>query len=53
MKWFYILIVVFGLMIFGQYKPQIALSIAAVIFLGTLVYNSDRVEKIMKGEFKQ
>lgn len=38
-----------GLVILGQYSPKIGLALAAVIFLGSLVFNSVNLEKILNG----
>lgn len=47
--WFGIFLTVL-LVFIGQWNHKIGLALAALIFLGTVVYNIKGYEQIMKGE---
>jgi hypothetical protein len=50
MSVFYGALAIIGLIVLGQYQPKIALAVAALILLSTVVLNIENFKQIAKGE---
>lgn len=49
MRFLYAILVIVGLVIMGEYSPKIALTLAALIFLGALIVNKENFSNLMNG----
>lgn len=50
MKVFYIVLIFFILIIMGQYNSKVALALAGLILLSSVIINKDSFKKIMEGD---
>lgn len=52
MKWFYVGIVTIGLVLLGQANAKVALTLAALVLLGAILFNQNNFKRLVDPAYK-